>query len=110
MIKGDVSNYSPPIVEIDVEELSDTLMTTSSKRAELESLTLSEMTLISTNMNSEEAESSTEEEANQANVVAKPKETKVEKVATSKETAIPVKETKSEEAPQHSTSNQSRAS
>ena len=85
-------------------------MPTCSKRAEIESLTSSEITLISTNMNSEEAENSTEEEASQANGVAKPKKTMVEKVATPKKTAIPVKETKSAKAPQHSTSNQSRVS
>ena len=61
-------------------------------------------------MNSEEAENNTEEEVSLAIVVAKPKETKMEKVATPKKAAIPVKETKISKAPQHSTPNQSRVS
>ena len=108
--RGDVSIYSPPIAELDGEEASDTGMPISHKRVETESLSSSEITPISTNMNSEAAENSTGEEASQINVAAKSKETKLEKVTTPKKLAIPGKETKAAKTPQNNTSTQSRVS
>ena len=57
-------------------------MPISHKRVGTESLSSSEITPISTSMNSEEAENSTGEEASQITMAAKSKETEVEKVTT----------------------------
>ena len=60
-------------------------------------------------MHSEEAENNTKEEVTPANVVAKSKETKVEKLVTPKKAAM-AKEAKPSKASQNSTPNQSRVS
>ena len=110
---GDVSNYSPPIYEFEEEEEkegSENEMPTSSKRGKIESCSSSEITPISTNINSEEAVKRKGEEASQGSVATTSKETKSEKVATTKKMATLVKETKATKTPQNNINTQPRIS
>ena len=107
--RGDVGNYSPPIVESEGEEASDMEIPSSYERVEIESGSSSEITTIPTNTNSEATENNTEE-ASEVSEAEKPKETKLETVTTPKKVAIPEKETKAAKTPPNNNNLQPRVS
>ena len=98
--KGDISNYSPPINDVEEEEVSDREMPSSHKRVETESCASSEITPISTNMNSETKEDSPAEEASQAEMAENTREPTADKASTSKKVATPEKQSKAVKTPQ----------
>ena len=109
MRKGDISNYSPPINDVE-EEVSDMEMPSSHKRVETESGASSEIIPISTNMNSETKEDSPEEDASQPEMAENTREPTADKASTSKKVATPEKQSKAVKTPQKENLAQPRAS
>ena len=98
--KGDISNYSPPINDVEEEEVSDMEMSSSHKRVETESCASSEITPISTNLNSETKEDSPAEESSQTEMTENTREPTADKASTSKKVATPEKQSKAVKTPQ----------